>query len=171
MIVNREQIAEALGVTVKTITTWQNRTQDPLPLQSKAKRGGSNEYSVPACVNWKIRQEVNKLTGGDDGELIDYEKERAALTKAQKEGQEIRNEISMGKLAPVTVMEFAVSKFCSECAGIIDSIPLNIKRKHPEITTQQLETIKRNCVKALNTMARGSETLEGAISEHISTLD
>lgn len=171
MIVNREKLAEALSTTVKSITTWQNRGEDPLPMVSKAKRGGANEYDLAECVKWKIRQEVNKITVGEDGEYIDYEKERAALTKAQKEGQEIRNQIALGKVAPVEVLTFAVSKLASECAGIIDSLPLNIKRKHPELTAQQIESIKRNCVKAQNAMARGGEALEAAISDHIAGID
>lgn len=171
MIVNRNELADAFATTVKTITTWQNRVEDPLPIVSKGKKGTSNEYDLAACIQWRIRQALKKAGIGSDGEIIDYERERAELTRAQKEGQQIKNELALGKIAPVHVLEFAISRVASECAGIIDTIPLNVKRKHPELTTQHIETVKRSCVKAQNTMARLGDSLATEIDNYINGLD
>jgi len=100
----------------------------------------------------------------EDGH-IDYERYR--LTKAQADAQELKNEIAIGNVVPTDFAVFALSKIAAEAVGILDSLPMNINRKHPEITTLQIENIKRELAKACNVLAELEYTLPELVNEYI----
>lgn len=49
MKVNQKQLAEILGVSDRTILSWQNKG---MPHQKRAKNGESNQYDTVEVVNW-----------------------------------------------------------------------------------------------------------------------
>lgn len=106
--INRQQVAYNLGLTVKTVTKYQTRKNDPLPIHENATHGKANKYDPYKVMEWKVRQELQKLDPEDTGEVIDYEKEKARLTKEQADGQEIKNAIARREVAPVPLLEYCL---------------------------------------------------------------
>lgn len=100
---------------------------------------------------------------------LDYEKLR--LTKAQADNMEIKNQISRGEVAPIELIEKVITSSSAEASGILDSLPLMVKRKHPELSSQIIESIKRQVVKAQNAIARSDSAIEPVLQEYISSLE
>ena len=49
-------VAALLGVSVKTITRWQNRTEDPLRVSLRLGKGKPNLFHPLTVSRWHIRQ-------------------------------------------------------------------------------------------------------------------
>ncbi|MGY2573746.1 terminase small subunit [Vibrio sp. C8] len=103
----------------------------------------------------------------DDFEEGSLEYERYRLTKAQADSQELKNQIATQEVVPADFATYALAKVAAEASGVIDSLPLNIIRKHPELTTIQTENIKRELAKALNALSRLERSLPEILDDYI----
>ena len=159
---NQIQCAQVMGVSAVAF--------GKLDIPSR-KQGTSLRYRVSDliehAVSKRTRRLEQKLTElGDKGS---YESERLRLTRAQADGQELKNEIARGEVVPVDFAVFALGKVMNEAAGILDSLPLHIMRRHPEITNTAITGIKRELAKAMNAISSINETaLPEMIDEYIS---
>lgn len=103
------------------------------------------------------------------GEVSERDKDikglRSRLIEAQAIAIELKNEVARGETAPIEVIGDVLSKVCAVIAAEVDSIPLQIKRKHPSLDTAVIESIKRHCVKAMNAIARSDEYLDAILDE------
>lgn len=68
---------------------------------------------------------------------------------------------------PTEFATFALAKVAAAGVGILDGLPTNIQRKHPDITTVQLENIRRELAKTSNTLAELSCLIPELINEFI----
>ncbi|WP_286749425.1 terminase small subunit [Marinobacter sp. UBA2688] len=153
----QQQMAKSLGITVSAFSRWE--------VEPVARIGKHVYYDVRSVID-------NRLEKADQsGSNSDIEAERLRLTRAQAEGQEIKNELARGKTAPVEIIALVLSKIAGEASGILDSLPLDIRRRHPELQTAVIESIKRQVVKAQNAIARTDETLEHALEDYMEQLD
>ena len=90
----------------------------------------------------------------DAAELIQAEREeKLLLTKAQREGQELKNSQLRKELAPVSVIEWVIGKTGGQISAILDALPLQIKKRCPKLTASGIEVIRREIVKAQNAAA------------------
>lgn len=85
------------------------------------------------------------------GEL-DLATERAALARAQREKVEMQNAVTRRELAPVALLEQVLSKVGRQIAGILEAIPVQLKRRS-ELSSEDLDFITREVVKARNQAA------------------
>ncbi|HHG3093082.1 TPA: terminase small subunit [Vibrio parahaemolyticus] len=160
---NKSTMAESLGISVQAFDRW--------GVKPVARVGRSVYFTVADVLHNRRENEIEKqqLKQPDPTEMsdgcLDYEKYR--LTKAQADGQELKNEIARQEVVPVGFATFALAKIAAEVSGIIDSLPLNIYRKHPELTTIQQENIKRELAKAMNTMSRVGDSIDEVLDEYI----
>jgi phage terminase Nu1 subunit (DNA packaging protein) len=114
----------------------------------------------------------NRLEKADQaGSNGDIEAERLRLTRAQAEGQEIKNELAKGKTAPMEIITLSLSTVAGAASGILDSLPLDIKRKFPELDTQMIEAIRRQCVKAQNEISRLDDVVVDKLREYLEKQD
>lgn len=116
---NKAELASILGRSERTLTTWQKQG---LPIHVTGTRGQENLYDTEQVIDWLIRRELEKVVIGDDGEAINYEAERARLTKAQANHEELKVEVLKGELIKSEVVERVqggmVSAFRSRCLSI-----------------------------------------------------
>lgn len=96
MRVNKARLAEIIGYTERTITTW---LDEGLPRVSIGSRGQSDEYDTADVIRWMIARETG--VKDQDGKTIVYEAERARLTREQADKVAMDNEIRRGKLVDV----------------------------------------------------------------------
>lgn len=85
-IIGQKQIAEAFGVTVKTIVEWQDQG---FPIESRGSFSGSieNVYSLPACIAWYAKREVEKVRAvSPNDRLANARAEQVEMENAQSRG-------------------------------------------------------------------------------------
>lgn len=110
-----------LGVTVRQVTTYQNRKEDPLPIAVRAaSRGQAHQYDIFEIHDWGVRQRIKELGVNDDGEFYDKEFEQARLYHGQANRVELEVEQLRGKLLPTDqVLETWQSLFANMRAKLL----------------------------------------------------
>ncbi|MEJ1549277.1 terminase small subunit, partial [Escherichia coli] len=101
MEVNKKQLADIFGASIRTIQNWQ---EQGMPVLRGGGKGNEVLYDSAAVIKWyaerdaeieneKLRREVEELRQASETDLqpgtIDYERYR--LTKAQADAQELKN--------------------------------------------------------------------------------
>jgi phage terminase Nu1 subunit (DNA packaging protein) len=149
----QQNMAKSLGVTVSAFARWE--------VEPMARIGKHVYYDVRSVLD-------NRLEKADQaGSNGDIEAERLRLTRAQAEGQEIKNELAKGKTAPIEIITLSLSTVAGAASGILDSLPRDIKRKFPELDTQMIEAIRRQCVKAQNEISRLDDVVVDKLREYL----
>jgi len=147
-------------------------SHDQWGVQPVARIGRETFYDVRSVLDNRLAHaDQRDNAGGTDlvPGTIDYENYRR--TKAQADSFEIKNDQILRKLIPADLFSVALSKISAEIGGIIDTLPLQIKRKHPDLNTTIIESIKWQCVKAQNSMARLDSVVVEVIDEYVSELE
>ncbi|WP_421921604.1 terminase small subunit [Marinobacter salarius] len=164
----QKAVADHLDLSTRRVRTLID--EGVLPSQ-----GARKPLDLDACRVAYIRYLRNLSSGSNQypDDLVDVEPgtmdyERLRLTRAQADGQEIKNEIARGKTAPIDIIGYVLSRVSGAACGEIDALPLNIRRKHPELDSKIIEAIKSHCVKAQNAVARTDERLEEFLDEYLS---
>jgi phage terminase Nu1 subunit (DNA packaging protein) len=99
-----------------------------------------------------IRRLREQAAGRFSGEGLDLATERALLAREQRIKIEMQNEVSRREMAPVTLIEEVLAKVGRQIAGILESIPVQLKRRS-SLTADDLEYITGEIVKARNLAA------------------
>lgn len=159
---NKTAMAASLGISVQAFDKW--------GVTPVARVGRSVYFTVSDVLQNRRDNEAAKkqpaVFGGDElTENLDFERYR--LTKAQADAQELKNEISRQEVVPVDFASFALAKVAAEASGVLDSLPLNLIRKHPELSKLQQENIKRELAKAMNSLSKLSEELPNILDDYI----
>lgn len=79
--------------------------------------------------------------------------ERAALAREQKDRIAMQNAVTRKEYAPVIMIEEVLGKTASRIAGIFDAVPGVLRRRFPELTTEQLSAVTAEITRARNTVA------------------
>lgn len=99
---------------------------------------------------------AGRASSGD----LDLVQERARLAKEQADKVAMLNARARRELAPVYVLEQALANACRQIAGILEAIPVNLKRRVKNLSAEELEFITREIVQARNLAASAEITLE-----------
>lgn len=157
-IVNRKEMAEILSVTPQTLNNW---LREGLPFVEDNGTNAGKMYSTSAVIGWMVERKA----GGTGAGAVVQRDEDAALTKERRINLEIKNGILRRDYVPATVVAAVLSKVCAQIGGILDSLPLNVKRKLPALTVTDIEIVKREVVKCQNYAAKCDEVLAREIEE------
>lgn len=164
MIVNKSGIAAVFGVSTQAITNWQ---KEGMPVVEVRRGSDGSKYDTAMCIQWRLERLVgtkvaaaNKTEYTQGGGIINKDAEDARLTKERADNLELKNAILRREYAPVTAISSVLSKVCVQIAGVLDSLPLNVKRKVPSLTITDLEIIKREVVKCQNAASKVGELLD-----------
>ena len=144
----QKQVADHLNLSERRIRGL--ITEGVLP---RAK--GPGNLDLNACrfhyINYLRNQAIEARSQKEaEAEPGTLESERLRLTAAQAEAQELKNEQQKQNLLSIDFVTWTLAKVSDSAAGVLVSLPLNIARKHPEITTAQIEEIKRQTAKSSN---------------------
>lgn len=161
LLVSKKVVAHMLGVDERSVTTAQNRSDDPLPIEIKApRRGQANWYCPRAVLDWKVRQVLAKLDVGDDGKVLSFEAERARLTKEQADEKSRHNRIADKEFFHRDLLEAVLASVCAQMSSVLASLPLKIKRRVPSLKASHITMIKAEIAKCQNAMSDAA--IEGA---------
>lgn len=142
-------------------------------------RGG---YSLDDCRAAYIRYLRSQASGQakpetPDNDEIDplieqkREQEEYLLTRERRIGQQQKNEMAARQVVPAEFAIFTLSRMASQIASILDTLPLTMKRKHPDLETRHLDTLMRELALARNKASGLHDTLPELLDEFFDDLD
>jgi len=134
-------------------------------------RGG---YNLDDCRMAYIRYIRGQAKGqvrneeAEDGELLNQkrEKEDYLLTRERRIGQQQKNELNSRLVVPVEFAIYSLSKLSAQLATIFDTLPLAMKRKHPDLEARHIDTLTRELAKARNAASSLGESIPGQLDEY-----
>jgi len=169
---NRKDMAASLGISVQAFDKW--------GIEPIARIGGRKYFDVRSVLDTKLaemeaRHQQQQPQGDGDEEidpLLAYRKEQEEyrLTKARREAQELKNDRDARRVVPVEFAIYSLSRVAAEIAAILDTLPLTMKRKHPDLEARHLDTLSRELAKARNQAAGLHETIPEHLDEYHDTL-
>ena len=148
MEVNKKQLADIFGASIRTIQNWQ---EQGMPVLRGGGKGNEVLYDSAAVIRWyaerdaeieneKLRREVEELRQASEADLqpgtIEYERHR--LTRAQADAQELKN--------------------ARDSAEVVETA---------ELENRHVDFLKRDIIKAMNKAAALDELIPGLLSEYI----
>lgn len=104
----------------------------------------------------KLREEAAGRSAQGD---IDLPTERALLARAQREGQEIKNEVARGTYAPVDALTDVLSSASQAVVDHLDQIPAGIARVCPDLPQAVRDLLMSELARARNEMVRKTASL------------
>jgi phage terminase Nu1 subunit (DNA packaging protein) len=167
---NKSRMAASLDISVQAFDKW--------GVKPVAKIGRETFYDAKSVLDNRLKHQGSKDQPVDDnGEpidpLIEYklQQERLRLTKAQADGQELRNRVKERQLVPTDFCTFAITRLCSMLGSALDTIHVKVKRKQPDIEVRFLEAIEREVSVTRNEAAALADTLPELLNEFFTALD
>jgi phage terminase Nu1 subunit (DNA packaging protein) len=119
MITDRKGIADIFGVTTRTIDTWQ---KEGLPVV--AVPGRPCQFDTVKAIEWRLAK-----IGAADGEDLDYNREKARLTKAQADKAEMEAEELRENLIPADEVAKEWGDICATIRTRLLAIPTKLAHK------------------------------------------
>jgi phage terminase Nu1 subunit (DNA packaging protein) len=168
---NKSQMAASLGISVQAFDKW--------GIKPVAKIGRSVYFDCRSVLDSKLAEVEAKqqLSQPDDGidfdPLLDHkrEQEEYLLTKERRIGQQQKNELAARKVVPSEFAIFTLSKVAAEIAAILDTLPLTMKRKHPDLETRHLDTLMRELARARNQASGLDNMLPELLDDYCDSFD
>ena len=158
---NKTEMAASLGISVQAFDKW--------GVKPVAKIGRSVYYDCRSVVSNRIDNELQKQQPAEDEEVdpskLEYQRYR--LTKEQADAQELKNQKERGEVVETEFATFTLSRIAAQIGSILDSVPLNMRRKFPELETKHIEHLKREIVKAQNIAAGLDEMIPELLDEYL----
>jgi|SRR5690554_158319 len=158
---NRKQMAASLGISVTAFDKW--------GIEPIARIGREVFFDCRSVLNAKLAeaeakqqpQQPDEIDGEALDPLLSYRKEQEEykLLKARREAQELRNDRDARRVVPVEFAIYALTGTASQIATIFDTLPLTIRRKHPELAQRYLTSFEREVTKARNAAAELPEKI------------
>jgi len=106
------------------------------------------DWQQAYCANLR-EQAAGRSSSGD----LDLVQERARLAKEQADKVAMLNARLRRELAPVWLLEIVLAGVGRQIAGVLEAIPINLKRNSDSITSKDLEFITREITTARNLAA------------------
>lgn len=149
-LLNKKNMAKSCKVGVTAFDKW--------GVEPVQRVGREALYDVASVVSNRVENELSKIIdqGGDidDVELL---KARIRLTNAQADSQELKNARETGEVIDTAFATYALAKLAAEISSIMDSLPLTISRKFPDMDRRYSDAIK---VEVNRAVSRASEVAD-----------
>lgn len=166
MIVNRSTLADILGRTEATLATW---LDEGMPRISGGVKGKSSEYDTAEVIRWLVARESGGNAVGDDGQVINFEAERARLTKEQADKAAMANDLARGRLVDADRVAGLWANTLTNCKTRLLSIPTKAAPLVLGCKTmpQARDIIERFVVEALNDLVSADPTTDRSGAEGV----
>lgn len=166
---NKSEMAASLGISAQAFDKWGVKPIERI--------GREAFYDCKTVLEFRLIQAEAKHQPSGFGDEPEgdtakrLEVERLRLTAAQAEGQELKNDITKRKSVPTDFAVFVLSRVAAEIASILDTLPLTLKRKHPDLEVRHIESVQRELAKARNRSATLDDRLPGLLNEYLDATD
>lgn len=165
---NKSEMAASLGISVQAFDKWGVKPIERI--------GREAFFTAEAVLENRLNREAEKqqpegLDGIDPLAEAKLTQERLRLTAAQAVGQELKNEVTRRKSVPVEFALFVLSRIAAEIASGLDTLPLTLKRRHPDLEVRHIESVQREIAKVRNRAALLDERLPELLDEYLDSTD
>lgn len=113
--VSKRELAEFLGKSENTLTTWQ---REGMPIAQDGGRGRRNFYDTEAVVDWLLARRP-----GADGESLDPVQARARKDNELADKTAMENQVRRGELVEVDAVATLWVRLSTECKTRLLSLP------------------------------------------------
>ena len=166
VLLNKTDLCKSLGISTQAFDKWD------VPIHSK--KGRECLYTMADVVGNRVANERKKhisrpVEDEDDKPNIDYERYR--LTKAQADGQELKNEKDRKEVVEVAFCSFVLSRIAAQISPVLDQIHIRVKRKFPDMPERTVDAIRAEVIKSQNTAAELANGIEDLLDEYIGSTD
>lgn len=162
---NKSQMAASCGISVQAFDKW--------GVKPISRIGTSVYFDVRDVLDNRLENERSKHQPQQPEELsesdLDYQNWR--LTKARADSQELSNEKNRQEVVETEFATFVLSKIASEVASRLDTVPLNILRRFPELETKHIECLTREIAKARNIAAGLDAMIPELLDDYLNRTD
>ncbi|WP_137540863.1 terminase small subunit, partial [Escherichia coli] len=143
-LLNKSDMASSIGISVQAFDKW--------GVPPVERRGREVFYDVKTVleIDRERRQQNQKSSGGENDLEERLLQARVNLTEEQAITQRLKNQVAEHKVIDTAFSIFALSRLSGELASVLDSIPLSMQRKFPELTGRQLAYLKELVAKGAN---------------------
>lgn len=167
VLLNKTDLCKSLGISTQAFDKWD------VPVHSK--KGRECLYTMADVVGNRVANErkkhLIKQDGQDDDDKPNIDFERWRLTKAQADGQELKNEKDRKEVVEVNFCTFVLNRIAAQIAPVLDQIHIRVKRKFPDIDDRTIDAIKAEVIKSQNTAAELAGGIEDLLDEYIGSAD
>lgn len=117
MIVNRQELAQAMGVSLPTVDRW---VRDGAPVKVRGSKGIPWEFELPAVVTWWGERQRQAAAGSAPTDAEDAKRRKAC---AEAELAELELAKAKGEVAPVRDFERAQAKIMAVIRQNVLNVP------------------------------------------------
>jgi terminase small subunit / prophage DNA-packing protein len=110
-IVNKTELSEIFGVALQTIYTYQ---KEGMPCEKEGSKGVEAQYDTALCIDWFANKRHLK---------IDYNRERARLTKLQADKVQMEIDLANGMTVLVPDIKEKLEKSLGELKSQLLALP------------------------------------------------
>lgn len=126
---------------------------------------GVGGYNLDDCrlayiryVRAQASGQASRVEAGDEEGVISGLEEKKLeeeykWTRERRVAQQLKNEVASRQQLPAEFASFALSRLAAEITSILDTLPLTIKRRHPDLEARHLDTLNRELALARNQAA------------------
>ncbi|WP_438443775.1 terminase small subunit [Escherichia coli] len=164
-LLNKSDMASSIGISVQAFDKW--------GLAPVERRGREVFYDVKTVleIDRERRQQNQKSSGGENDLEERLLQARVNLTEEQAIAQRLKNQVAEHKVIDTAFSIFALSRLSGELASVLDSIPLSMQRKFPELTGRQLAYLKELVAKGANKCVESAEKMKEFADEYYRNTD
>lgn len=134
----------------KMVGISQPAVSDLIKRQVIYEGGALGDWLKSYCSH--LREQAAGRIGNSVGDL-DLVTERARLAKEQADKIAMANAVMRKEYAPVVVLSQVLADAGRQIASILETIPVNLKRRSKGLTSQDLEYLQQEIVSARNIAA------------------
>lgn len=163
---NKSEMSGSLGISTQAFDKW---GVDPV-----ARIGREAFFDTRSVLDNRLRRlEAKPQPGAEIDPMAEQRltQERLRLTSAQAEAQELKNEVSRRTLIPAGFITFSLSKLVPEISSTLDTLPMVVRRRHPELEPRHLDTLEREVTKIRNACAKFASILPELIDEYLDSTE
>lgn len=144
------EIRELFGITTETL-----RSLGVSPEVGSKSHNYEFKEVLFAWYEYKKSNDRTIFASNDDGEeeTLDRNKEEAELARERVINLRLKNKKALGEQADISVMEQSLAQMHTGTKSRLDSIPLNLKLKIPELPSSAIREIDKEIVAAKNDIA------------------
>lgn len=165
---NKSEMATSLGISVQAFDKWGVKPVERI--------GREAFFTAEAVLDNRLAHAAVKQQPAGLDELDPFAEakltqERLRLVAAQAEGQELKNAVTRRESVPAGFAMYVLSRIAAEIASGLDTLPLTLKRRHPDLEVRHIESVQREIAKVRNRAAQLDERLPEMLDDYIDSTD
>ncbi|ELE9727888.1 terminase small subunit [Enterobacter kobei] len=158
------EVAEHLRLTDRQLRRLQK-----LPGAPVARRRG--EMDIDEWRHFYLSWLQRNRNGRDpDDDTEDHEEAlliaRLELTREQAISQRIKNQVAEHKVIDTDFCIYALSRLAGELTSVLDSIPLSMQRRFPDLTDRQLAYLRELVARGANKCVEAAEKMPNFANDY-----